>query len=192
MEDAQRQRWLEQARQGDRSALGHLLSSLRPYVRLLVRTLRDPQMQARLDDSDLIQDAMVEINRSFERFDGASIGDLIAWLRPIVLRSTAHVLRSHRTSRKRSVALEDTGSDLTANTADRGLSPSEHVVRLERAARLAQAMDRLPDDMREVLLARHADDEAYAVIAERMNRSEGAVRVLYSRALQKLRELCQE
>jgi RNA polymerase sigma-70 factor (ECF subfamily) len=192
MDDAQRQRCLEQAMQGDPQALGPLLDSLRPYVRLLVRTLRDPQVQARVGESDLIQDAMLEIHRSFAAFHGNSVGELIGWLRPIVLRSTAHVLRRHRAARKRSVALEETGSDLTANTADRGTSPSEQVIRLEQASRLAEALDRLPDDMREVLLARHADDEPHAVIAERMGRSEGAIRVLYTRALQRLRELCRE
>src|SRR5262245_60622000 len=106
--EAQRQRWLEQAREGDAEALGLLLDSLRPYIRLLVRTLRDPQLQARLGESDLIQDALLEIHRSFARFNGTSIGELIAWLRPIVLRTTAHVLRRHRSARKRAIGLEET------------------------------------------------------------------------------------
>src|SRR5438874_9448302 len=141
MDDAQRQMWLEQARQGDTQALGALLDTLRPYVRLLVRTLRDPALQARLGESDLIQDAMLEIHRSFTSFNGASVGDLVAWLRPIVLRTAAHVLRSHRQARKRSVAREETGSDLAANTADHGTSPSECAVRHEQAARLAAALE---------------------------------------------------
>lgn len=192
MNDPQRQRWLDQARQGDTQALGALLETLRPYVRLLVRTLRDPQLQARVGESDLIQDAMLEIHRSFKSFNGATVGDLVAWLRPVVLRTTAHVLRRHRGTRKRAVSQEETGSNMVANTADHGTSPSENAVRHEQAARLATALERLPDDMREVLLARHADDEPYAAIAQHMDRTEGAVRVLYTRALKRLRELCQE
>lgn len=191
MNEAERQCLLDRARQGDGEALGAVLESLRPYVRLMVRTLRDPAVQARVGESDLIQDALLEIHRCFAQFAGTTIRELIAWLRPIVLRTTAHVLRHHR-ARKRSVAQEETGSEMDAHTADRATSPSERAIRLEQAARVAEALEQLPDDMREVLLARHADDEPYVVIAERMQRSEGAVRVLYTRALQRLRELYHE
>jgi DNA-directed RNA polymerase specialized sigma24 family protein len=39
-----------------------------------------------------------------------------------------------------------------------------------------------------VLLGRHMDGLAYGQLAERFGRSEGAVRVLYTRALRRLRE----
>jgi RNA polymerase sigma-70 factor (ECF subfamily) len=57
---------------------------------------------------------------------------------------------------------------------------------------MAEALSRLPEDMQQVLLGRHLDGASYGVLAERLGRSEGAVRVLYTRALRRLREECAE
>jgi RNA polymerase sigma-70 factor (ECF subfamily) len=58
----------------------------------------------------------------------------------------------------------------------------------EQAARLTAALARLPDDMQQVLLYRHVDGLSYADLAALLGRSEGAVRVLYTRALRRLRK----
>jgi hypothetical protein len=68
-----RQAALDRARAGSTEALGELLGNLRPYVRLLVRTQRRGQLPARLDDSDLIQDALLEAHRSFAAFEGRTV-----------------------------------------------------------------------------------------------------------------------
>lgn len=46
--------------------------------------------------------------------------------------------------------------------------------------------------MQQVLLGRHVDQASYADLAERLGCSEGAVRVLYTRAVRRLREECGE
>ena len=56
-----------------------------------------------------------------------------------------------------------------------------------RSARMG-ALARLPADHREVLILRHLEGLDFAEVALRMNRSAGAVRVLWTRALKKLRE----
>ena len=56
---------LDRARAGDGDALGQLLDGCRSYIRLLVRSMRRGRVPGRLDDSDLIQDALVEAHRSF-------------------------------------------------------------------------------------------------------------------------------
>ena len=53
---------------------------------------------------------------------------------------------------------------------------------------MAEAVARLPEDMQAVILGRHVDDAPYAELAARLGRSEGAVRVLYTRALRRLRD----
>jgi RNA polymerase sigma-70 factor (ECF subfamily) len=182
---------LDLARQGDSQALGNLLESFRPYVRLIVRALRGRRLQARLDDSDLIQDALVEVHRHFPRFEGSTVEELVAWLRPIVLRSAGHTLRGHLETGKRDIGREQGEAGLEG-AADKGSSPSAQVIRAEQTVQMAQALARLPDDMQQVLLGRHLDGLSYADLAQRLGRSEGAVRVLYTRALRRLREVCQE
>jgi RNA polymerase sigma-70 factor (ECF subfamily) len=191
MNAGEQQAALERARQGDTQALGALLDSFRPYVRYLVRALGGERVQARLDESDLIQDAFLEAHRDFAQFRGGTVAELTAWLRQIVLRTAGHTLRGHLATGKRDVAREGPATGLADRAADPASSPSVVAMRHEQAARMAEALARLPDDMQTVLLGRHMDGLAYAVLAERLGRSEAAVRVLYTRALRRLREECQ-
>ena len=100
----ERQAALDSARRGDAAALGALLESLRPYVRVLVRGLDAERLQARLDESDLIQDALLEAHQEFPHFRGASPPELTAWLRQIVLRTVSHALRAHLGAERRGVS----------------------------------------------------------------------------------------
>ena len=54
---------------------------------------------------------------------------------------------------------------------------------------MALALTRLPEDMQQVLMARVVDALDFQSIAERMNRSPGAVRVLFLRSLRRLKEV---
>ena len=53
---------------------------------------------------------------------------------------------------------------------------------------LARVLDRLPDDYREVLVLRNVENLPHHEVALRMNRTEGAVWMLWVRALGRLRE----
>jgi RNA polymerase sigma-70 factor (ECF subfamily) len=192
MTPADQQDALTRALQGDGEARGRLLESFRPYVRFLVRCLRKGRAAACLDDSDLIQDALVEAHRSFPQFRGSTVAELVAWLRPVVLPAARTTLRGHLGTGKRDVGREQAGENLADVAIDPGTSPSGQVIRHEQAARIAAALARLPDDMQQVLLGRHVDELPHAVLAERLGRSEEAVRVLYTRALRRLRQECGE
>jgi len=181
----------EQARQGDRQALGQLLESFRPYIRVLTRALCRGRLQSRIDDSDLIQDTLVAAHASFAKFRGTTLAELTAWMRQIVVRTAGHLLRSYLATGKRDLLREQAAVDL-ANQPAPGSSPSAQAIRHEQAARMAEALARLPEDMQQVLMGRHMDGHSYAVLADQLQRSEGAVRVLYTRALRRLREEYQE
>jgi RNA polymerase sigma-70 factor, ECF subfamily len=180
---------LDKARQGDGEALGELLQGFRPYVRMLVHGLRAGRVSSRLDDSDLIQDALLEAHRGFSSFHGRTVAELTAWLRTIVIRSTGRTLRQHLGTGMREVGREEMVRALDILVSDAS-TPSQQAVRHEQTARLAECLARLPDDMQQVLLGRHVDQASYAELAERLGRTEAAVRVLYTRALRRLREEC--
>jgi RNA polymerase sigma-70 factor, ECF subfamily len=189
MNAGEQQAALARARLGDRDALGQLLESFRPYVRYLVRALGGERLRPRLGESDLIQDALLEAHRSFAQFRGSTVAELTGWLRRIVVRSAGHSLRHHLEAGKRAAAAEEAAFDLDGQ-ADPGSTPSAQAARHEEAARMAEALARLPNDMQQVLLGRHMDGLSYAALAEQLGRTEGAVRILYTRALRRLREEC--
>lgn len=188
MNSGERQATLERARLGDAAALGRLLESYRPYIRIIVRAFRDHRLQARVDDSDLIQDALLEAHRSFAGFRGTTVAELTSWLRKIVRRTVGHTIRGHIGTGKRDLDRECPTADLDVQFVDDGSSPSAQAIRHEQAACVAEAVARLPEDMQQVLLGRHMDGLSYAILAERLERTEAAVRVLYTRALRRFRE----
>ena len=81
------------------------------------------------------------------------------------------------------------GLALARGLAAEGPSPSQLASEREAAVRLADALARLPDDYRDVLLLRIFEELPAEEVAQRMNRSAGAVRMLQMRALQALREV---
>lgn len=188
MDASARQAALDRARQGDREAQAELLESFRPYVRVVARALGADRIQRRVDDSDLVQDALLEAHRSFGRFRGTQVAELVAWLRQVAIRSVGHALRHHLATGKRDAGREQPVASASGLRDESGSSPSAVAMRHEAAARVAEQVARLPEDMQQVVLGRHVDDLSYDEIAERLGRSNDAVRALYTRALRRLRE----
>ena len=82
--------------------------------------------------------------------------------------------------------MEESGSGLVAVVAARGPSASSDVSRREQAVLLADALERLAPDYREVIVLRSLQDLPFEEVARRMGRKPGAVRMLWARALEKL------
>lgn len=185
---------LRAARQGSQTALGDLLELYRGYLRLLARSQVDVGLRRRLDPSDLVQETLLDAGKSFAEFRGASEEELVVWLRRILIRNLADQLRRHRCQRRdirREQALEDALDDSTLHV-ERSLaaavsSPSGAAMEREKAVVLARALERLTPLQREVIVLRHVDGLPFPEIAARLERSDGAVRVLWARALESLR-----
>lgn len=186
----ERQALLDRARAGDASALGELLDGFRPYLAAIARARHGGRLMGKVGESDLAQDALLEAHRHFASFRGNTIEEFAGWLRQIVVNTTGHALRDHLDAAKRNADREQPLAGLSEVVAAADTSPSMRAVRLERSADIAAALARLPEDMQTVILGRHVDDLSYADLAEKLGRSEGAVRVLYTRALRRLREEC--
>jgi RNA polymerase sigma-70 factor (ECF subfamily) len=171
-------------KQGDRKALGQLLEHLRPYVRVIVQSIRRERPATRADESDLIQDVLMNATSAAATFEGNSVGELVCWMRTIVVRTTRRGLRR---AGEHGIAK---ASDRDEPLATGNCGPAETAIQQEQAARIAEAVSRLPDEMRQVLLLRVIDDLDHAEIGSRMNRSPGAVRMLFVRSLERLRLEC--
>jgi RNA polymerase sigma-70 factor (ECF subfamily) len=70
-----------------------------------------------------------------------------------------------------------------------GPSPSQHAARREQAVILADALDQLPPDYREVIVLRNFEELTFPEVARRMERSLDSVEKLWLRALAKLRKV---
>jgi RNA polymerase sigma-70 factor, ECF subfamily len=77
--------------------------------------------------------------------------------------------------------------ELSPHTTDDGPSPDEVAALHDRDARIRAAVDELPADQRQAVLLRFGGDLRNREIAEIMERSEGAIKLLTFRAVTTLR-----
>lgn len=136
--------------------------------------------------SDLVQDALAAAHLYRDRFRGQTLADLRAWLRGILANELATFRRRYRADRRnpaRELPIEaaDCAAHVTAQ-------PIEDLIRAERAEEVAAAVARLPVDAREVLSLRLDCKLGFREIGAHLGRTEEAVRKLFTRTLERLRE----
>jgi RNA polymerase sigma-70 factor (ECF subfamily) len=183
------------ARAGDVAALGELLEGYRSYLTLLARLEIGRRLQGKVDAADLVQETFLKAHRSFAGFQGDREPELLAWLRQILASALGDVLRRYCAARRRDVRLERQLADeldRSSRALDRGLAapqstPSQQAVRREQAVLLANALEQLPADYREVIILHQLEDLSFPEVAERMGRSLDSVKNLWIRALARLR-----
>ena len=186
---------LDAARRGDRAAAGELLQRYADWLRLLARLQIDRGLQAKLDASDVAQQALLEACRALPQFRGTTEAELIAWLRSILAGVLGDAFRRYHATQARDPArevsleaeLDGSSRRLGQLLADTGPSPSAEAVRHEQGVLLANALSRLPEDYREVIVLRNIEGLSHEEVARRMGRGIGAVRMLWVRALSRLR-----
>jgi len=182
---------LNQAKDGDATAQGQLLGRFESWLQVLARIQLDSHLRAKFDPADVVQQTMLDAVQGLPQFRGTTEAELTAWLRQILSRALAHEIRRYHGAQKRDLSLEvsldaqlaQSSQRLGAMLAGTGPSPSQQAARRELDVLFAEALGRLPDDYREVLILRHLEDLSHDQIAERMNRTPGAVRMLWIRAL---------
>ncbi len=180
---------IRRAREGDRRALDELFDHWRPLLALQARTLLGERFCARVDPADVVQEALAQAWRDLNSFRGQSEGEWLVWLRTLVAGHAAKARRRHQ-SQGRDVRRED-GSPGSENLGH-GSQPDGQLLRDEQALRLAAAVDSLAPEMKCLVLARVFEGGSWAEIAERLNKSAGAARVMWVRALRRLREILEE
>jgi RNA polymerase sigma-70 factor, ECF subfamily len=194
---------LRRACQGDKESLGRLLEFYRNYLHLLARTQLDLHLQTRANPSDMVQETFLVAASHFHQFRGDCEGALLGWLRRILIHQVARLVEKQVVAQKRSVRREVSLEPLRRKLHDSSLnfdqalvsqasSPSMQAQRRELSALVADQLARLTPAHRDVIVYRNLEGLAFDEVARRMERSPGAVRVLWLRALEELRELIKQ
>jgi RNA polymerase sigma-70 factor (ECF subfamily) len=186
---------LRNAREGDRQSIGELLSQYRNYLMLLGISQFQQRLRPRVSPSDIVQDVMLRAHCHFGQFRGHSERELLAWLREILINSLARFVEQHVRAAKRDIRREISLETFTAavgplpeliNPAQQQ-APSATVSLGEQTTQLTALLKQLPEHYREVLVLRNIQGLAFEEVATRLNRSPGATRMLWLRAIEKLR-----
>jgi RNA polymerase sigma-70 factor (ECF subfamily) len=190
---------LQQAKQGDDSAINHLMDRHRNSLRQLVRMRLDQKIQRRVDVSDVVQEILIEANRRLAKYLEEPLMPFHLWLRQIAQDRIIDAHRRHRASLRRSVDREiglaapqgvDASSlQLAAILGDQHLTPAAAALQKEIAARIENAISRLEEKDAEVIILRHYELLSNQEIAKVLKLTEPAASMRYLRAIRRLKDL---
>jgi RNA polymerase sigma-70 factor, ECF subfamily len=190
---------LVSAQQGSLSSLGRLMGLYGSYLKLVVASQLDDRLRQRVSASDVVQETFFEAHRDFESFRGACPQEFLAWLRRILVNNLLRAVEQHVTAAKRDVrrevsldrlqlGVEQSTYRLAALAPKSAETPSAAFERREHEAVLAEVLAELPAEYQEVLRLRHLEGLPFAEVAQKMDRTAGAVRMLWLRSIRRLRE----
>lgn len=148
------------------------------YVRRLVREEHVAE--------DLTQDVFLHVHRALPSYDPARP------LAPWVFTIASNKIRDHWRSRRLRGDQESLTGDSHGDDPSLVAPPdpvADHVTADEASARLVEAIDGLPELLRQTLVLRYYEGLSFEAIGAIVNRNETAVRKRYSRALQELRRV---
>ena len=180
------------ARAGCEVALGRLFTACRFYLLTVANRVLPDQVRAKIGGSDVVQETLVQIHQNFDRFQGTSERELLAWLRGALLNNVQQVTRRYRDTQKRALGREVSLEAGLSGAEQECLiaavdSPGSQVAATEEAARLSVALARLPESYRRAVVLRNWEDRTFAEIGAEIGRTADAARKLWARAIAQLK-----
>lgn len=189
---------LDRSANGDEQAMRQLLESHRPRLKRMVSIRLDRRLQGRVDESDVIQEALLEVSRRLPEFIRKRPMSFYLWIRQITGQKLIDIHRQHLGARMRQVGREVSLSrgpfppassvSLAAQLLGRMTSPSQAVIKAEARDHVQQALNNMDELDREVLALRHFEQLSNVEIAELLGLSESGATARYVRALRRLKQ----
>jgi RNA polymerase sigma-70 factor (ECF subfamily) len=197
-ESAETDDLLARARDGDAAAVEQLLAGHRDALRRMVQLRMDPALARRVDSSDVVQEVLIEASRRLTDYLARPAMPFALWLRSMARDRLIDAHRRHREAARRSLDREQplAGGDDSSTAdlqpgawlADRELTPAAAALQAEAARRFQDAIARLDETDREVLLMRHFEQLSNQEVAAALGLSEAAASMRHLRAIKRLRE----
>jgi RNA polymerase sigma-70 factor (ECF subfamily) len=187
---------LERVARGDRQTLESLLARNRPELHAFVELRLGTCLARRVDASDVVQEAQLEMVRRMDDFLGRRPMPFHLWARKTAYARPLDLRRHHRRARRsveREAALPEHSSLVLARPLlAGGSSPSQRLQAQELAERIAQAVERLSEADQEILLMRHGEGLSFEEIGCLLEIDPAAARKRFGRALLRLQKALSE
>ena len=190
---------LRRAGAGDPHALAELFARHRDRLRRMVRLRLDRRLQGRVDPSDVLQEAYLEVLRRAAEYAADPRLPFFLWLRLITgqrLIGAAPPPPRGPDARRRPGGLaaprpvpQATSVSLAALLLGRLTSPTQAAQRAEVRVLLQEALNGMDPIDREVLTLRHFEELSNAEAAQVLGLTKTAASNRYIRALKRLREI---
>lgn len=187
---------------GDEQALAALFGHYRCRLRQMVRLRLDRRLQGRVDPSDVLQEAYLDIVQqlpSYARQRGEM--SFFLWLRLVTGQRMMRVHREHLGTEMRNAGRDvslhrgalprATSVSLAAQLLGRFTSASQSAMRAEMQVKLQEAINSMEELDREIIALRHFEELSNKEAAELLGLSKSAASNRYVRALARLQGVLQ-
>jgi RNA polymerase sigma factor (sigma-70 family) len=185
---------LQQAVEGDASALRTLLEHFGAEVRKRISGRIDKRWRACLDEDDVMQVAYLEAFLHIDQLTARDSASFLAWVTRIAENALRDAIRGLSCQKRpdpvrRVVDAPDADSyiGLLECLGVTTTTPSREAARRDAAAILESAVAKLPEDYRTAVRLYDLEGRQVSEIATGMGRSVGAVHMLRARAHDRLR-----
>ena len=190
---------LRRAGAGDADALNALLALYRDRLRGMVRLRLNRRLQGRIDPSDVIQEAFVDICKGLPDYLRAPSLPFFLWLRHVTGQKLIALHRRHLGAQMRDAEQEvslchgawpqATSESLAAQLLGRLTSASRAAIRAEDQRLVQEALNAMDPIDREVLALRHFEMLSNEETAQVLGLKKSAASNRYIRALKRLKDI---
>ncbi len=176
------------ARAGEKEALEELFRRCEPQLARWASRQVPQEAPGGNRPSDIAQVSALRAFEKFPTFTGGSKGELLAWLKRVVLSQAAQLAREARSQKRDGSANVTLDTEEAQEAPAPQHSPSQLTSHQEEARHLLTRFYYLPEDQREALSLFHLKDLSVAEIAALMGKSKDAVASLMQRGLKTLKQ----
>jgi RNA polymerase sigma-70 factor (ECF subfamily) len=190
---------LRRAATNDAAAVNELFVRYRERLRVMVRLRLNHRLRGRVDPSDVLQEAYLEISKALPEYLQAPTMPFFLWLRYITQQKLIVAHRQHLGAQMRDAdkevslyrgALPEASSvSLAHQLLGRLTSASQAAIRAELQLRVQKALEGMETLDREVLALRHFEMLSNAETAEVLGIKKTAASNRYVRALERLKDI---
>lgn len=190
---------LRRLRESGPQELAKQFGDLRADLRRMVDLRMDQRLTARLDPSDVVQDAFIEASRRLpEYLDSPGVSPRI-WLRQVTRQTLAVLYRFHQTAEKRDVNREvnpyeasPDAESMVVEFEESIVSPHSAIARVEVARKLRSVIDSMDRNDREVLALKALEQLSFEEVAAELGISQEAAMKRFQRAILRLGQIASE
>jgi RNA polymerase sigma-70 factor (ECF subfamily) len=188
---------VRRAARGEEEALGELFSCYRGRLRQMIRLRLDRRLQGRVDPSDVLQDAYIDLAERLPEYAGRATIPFFVWLRMVVgerlLRIHRHHLGAGMRNATREISLhrgafpEASSASLAAQLLGQITSASRAALRAEMKLMLQGILNAMDPIDREVIALRHFEEMRNDEVAAALGLTKAAASKRYVRAMLRLK-----
>jgi RNA polymerase sigma-70 factor (ECF subfamily) len=193
---------IEQVRRaaaGDQDAARELFSRYRDRLKRMVHLRLSRRLAGRIDDSDVLQEAYLDVARRLNEYLEGPPGPFFLWLRNMTGLKLAEVHRRHLGTQLRDADREVTlhrgglpmadSVSLAAQLLGTLTTPSQAAIKAETRLYVQEALNSMDPIDREVLALKHFEQLSTAEMAEVLGLSKAGAGSRYLRAIKRLKEI---